>query len=86
MDPEGPLMKALDEGFSTAFTPMRQFCRIANLSVLERRRIFLEEMHLKSFPLDEAGKLPVNLDQGLLFGKKERPDGEDVNIETIISK
>lgn len=86
MNPDGTLMKALDEGFNTMFTPMKQFCRVANLSVLERRRIYLDELHLKSFPQSEAGKLPLDIEQGLLFGKEQRSENESVDIESIISK
>lgn len=84
-DSEGQLMKALDEGFNTAFTPMRQFCRVANLSVLERRRIFLEELHLKSFPLKETLKLPVDIEKGLLFGSEKKNEDEVTNVESIIA-
>ena len=78
-------MQALDEGFNASMVSMKQFCRVTNLSVVERRRVFLEELKLKPYPLSLTSSLPVDLEQGLLFGKEELKEGKSNTIESIIS-
>jgi len=56
------------------------------MATMERRRIYLEELKLKPFPMAMATNLPVDLDRGLLFGKETSSDGKVNDIETIIAQ
>ena len=85
-DPEGDLMQTLDEGFNASMMPIKQMCRVASMATMERRRIYLEELKLKPFPMAMATNLPVDLDKGLLFGKETSSDGKVNDIETIIAQ
>ena len=85
-DPEGDLMQTLDEGFNASMMPIKQMCRVASMATMERRRIYLEELKLKPFPMAMATNLPVDLDRGLLFGKETSSDGKVNDIETIIAQ
>lgn len=85
-DPEGNFMQILNEVFVTSLLPAKQFCRATAISIRERRKIFLEEMKLKAFPLSNTTTLPVDIERGLLFGQEELKDGNTRTIDSIISQ
>lgn len=85
-DPDGPLMKCMEEAFNSSLVTTKQFGRVTNLSVTGRRQIYLDELKLKNFPQSALSELPVDTKNCLLFGSKESKDGKSQDVDGIISR
>jgi len=85
-EPQSPLMSTLEEAFVVSQVPVKQFARVATLATTERRRLFLDELKLKEFPLTKALSLPVDTSEGKLFGRQSLPGGRSLGVDSIISQ
>jgi len=80
----GSLDAVFNDVMEVATAVLRQFSRVAHVSLMGRHRILLEELELKEDLIKKVKDLPVDPNGHLLFGNRE-VDGQVESVSNVIT-